>query len=63
MANDLQKYSVVPRKTLITYLPDIDDKYMNHLMRGILDGDGGIRAEQTIKNNRFAHYIAFCGNQ
>lgn len=45
MAKDLSKYGVVPRKTLITYLPQIDNQYMNHLMRGILDGDGCIRAE------------------
>ena len=63
MANDLQNYGVVPRKSLITYLPNIEDKYMNHLIRGILDGDGSIRAEQTTINNRFAHYIGFCGSQ
>jgi hypothetical protein len=34
---------------------------MNHLIRGIFDGDGSIRAIQTDKNNRFAHYINFCG--
>lgn len=61
MANDLAKYGVVPRKSFHTYLPSIDDKYMNHLMRGILDGDGSIRAEQTVIRNRFAHYIGFCG--
>lgn len=63
MANDLEQYGVVPRKSLLTYLPNIDDIYMNHLIRGILDGDGSIRAQQTETNNRFAHYIGFCGNQ
>ena len=63
MAMDLKKYGVVPRKSLTTYLPQIDDKYMNHLIRGILDGDGSIQAEQTQINNRFAHYIGFCGNK
>lgn len=63
MAEDLAKYGVVPRKSFITYLPQIDDQYMNHLIRGILDGDGSIRAEQTNINNRFAHYIGFCGNE
>lgn len=62
MAKDLQQYGVIPRKSLTTYLPNIDDKYMNHLVRGILDGDGSIRAQQTEINNRFAHYISFCGN-
>lgn len=63
MAIDLEQYGVIPRKSLFTYLPHIDDKYMNHLIRGILDGDGSIRAEQTQVNNRFAHYIGFCGNE
>ena len=63
MAADLEKYGVIPRKSLSTYLPQIDDKYMNHLIRGILDGDGSIRAEQTQINNRFAHYIGFCGSE
>lgn len=63
MAKDLQQYGVIPKKSSFTYLPQIDDKYMNHLIRGILDGDGSIRAEQTNKNNRFAHYISFCGSK
>ena len=63
MALDLEQYGVVPRKSLSTYLPKIDDRYMNHLIRGILDGDGSIRAEQTQINNRFAHYIGFCGSE
>ena len=63
IANDLQQYGVVPRKSLLTYLPNIEDKYMNHLMRGILDGDGSIRAQQTDINNRFAHHISFCGSR
>lgn len=63
MAADLEQYGVVPRKSLFTYLPKINDKYMNHLIRGILDGDGCIRAEQTQVNNRFAHFISFCGNE
>ena len=61
MAEDLAKYGIVPRKTLTTYLPQIDEKYMPHLLRGILDGDGSIRAVQTEQQNRFAHYIGFCG--
>jgi len=63
MATDLEKYGVIPRKSLFTYLPQIDNEYMNHLIRGILDGDGSIRAEQTQVNNRFAHYIEFCGSR
>lgn len=61
MAKDLSYYGIIPRKTLTTYLPTIDDKYLHHLIRGIFDGDGSLRAVQTNINNRFAHYIAFCG--
>lgn len=61
MAKDLAQYGVVPRKSAITYLPKINDTYMNHLIRGIFDGDGSIRAIETQQNNRFAHYIGFCG--
>ena len=61
MAEELSQYGIVPRKTSTTYLPKIDDKYLHHLIRGIFDGDGSIRAIQTNINNRFAHYIAFCG--
>lgn len=61
MAKDLEQYGVVPRKSALTYLPQIDDTYMNHLIRGIFDGDGSIRAIETKQNNRFAHYISFCG--
>lgn len=61
MAEDLLKYGVCEQKTTSCYLPILDDKYMNHLIRGILDGDGNIKAHQTNVNNRFAHAISFCG--
>lgn len=61
MAQDLAQYGVIPRKSYLTYLPKIDDKYMGHLIRGIFDGDGSLRAQQTDINNRFAHYLGFCG--
>lgn len=61
MAKDLEKYGIVPRKSLITYLPtNIEDKWMPHLIRGILDGDGHIAAHQ--KGKRFMHKISFCGS-
>lgn len=63
MAQDLAKYGVIPRKSLYTYLPQINEDYMNHLIRGIFDGDGSIRAVETDKSNRFAHYIGFCGSE
>ena len=62
MANDLAKYGVVPRKSYNTYLPQIPDEWMPHLIRGIFDGDGSISAKLNPKEpNRFYHAISFCG--
>lgn len=62
MAQDLAQYGVVPRKSYITYLPtNIEQQYMSHLIRGILDGDGNIQAKLN-KDNRFLHSISFCGS-
>lgn len=65
MADDLKQYGVVPRKSYITYLPKINDIYMSHLIRGILDGDGSILAKPSSKqdgHNRYLHSISFCGS-
>ena len=42
MANDLEKYGVIPRKSYFTYLPKVSDDLMPNLIRGIFDGDGSI---------------------
>lgn len=61
MAEDLATYGIVPRKSYITYLPtNIDNKWMSHVIRGILDGDGHIAAHQN--GTRFLHGISFCGS-
>lgn len=61
MAQDLEEYGVVPRKSFETYLPNIDDSLMPHLLRGILDGDGSIKSNQTNIRGRYAHAISYCG--
>ena len=64
MAEDLAKYGVVPRKSYNTYLPQVPNQYMWHLIRGIFDGDGSILAKPNPNNdghNRFLHSISFCG--
>lgn len=40
--NDLQKFNIVPRKSLIYTFPDyvLNHKLCHHFMRGYLDGDG-----------------------
>ena len=61
MATDLSNYGVVPNKSLITYLPLLtDDKFMPHLIRGIMDGDGSIFMKEIDK--KFIHAISFCGS-
>lgn len=64
MADDLQQYGVVPRKTELTYLPaNIPSNMMPHLIRGIFDGDGSIQAHINEKDpsKRFLHDFSFCG--
>ena len=64
MAEDLAKYGVIPRKSYYTYLPEIPNQYMWHVLRGIFDGDGSILAKPSPNkdgHNRFLHSISFCG--
>lgn len=62
MADDLAKYGVIPRKTLHTYLPQIDAQYRSHLVRGIFDGDGSIQAKSNPNDQgRYLHALSFCG--
>lgn len=61
MAKDLEKLGVTPRKSFNTFLPEINKCLYNHLIRGILDGDGNISAH-LIQSGRFLHKIAFCGS-
>jgi len=51
MSNDLKKYGVVNNKTYIgTYLPELKNSLMPHLIRGIFDGDGTVYMD---KNENF----------
>lgn len=61
MAEDLAKYGVIPRKSYYTYLPQVSDKMMPHLIRGIFDGDGSIMSKPSPNSNKFLHSISFCG--
>lgn len=62
MAMDLQQYGIQENKTLTTSLPVIETKYMKHLIRGILDGDGNITSSITAQN-KHKHAISFCGTE
>lgn len=63
IAKDLLKYGITPRKSFNSSLPKIDDSYMSHLIRGILDGDGSVQAKQTNIRNRYRHNVGFCGTK
>ena len=58
MVNDLEKYYVIPQKTKLTQLPVLEEKYMPHLIRGILDGDGWVYRQSSKKV-----YFGFCGSE
>jgi hypothetical protein len=45
MSSDLSKYGIIPRKSDKTYLPQIRDDLMVHLIRGIFDGDGTVYSQ------------------
>ena len=60
MAKDLESLGIVPRKSYHTYLPNIPQEFLPHLIRGIFDGDGSFQAKQT--DRRFLHNLSFCGS-
>jgi len=39
---DIKKLGIVPNKTKILLFPHVPEKYLNHFIRGFLDGDGWI---------------------
>lgn len=47
MCDDLEKYGIVPRKSLITNnIPDIPKEYIRHYIRGFFDGDGSVNVHK-----------------
>lgn len=56
MADDLERYGVVPNKTWISYLPILNDDLMPHLLRGIFDGDGTVTIDKKYGCPHFAFY-------
>lgn len=49
MANDLEKFNIVPRKTKIYKFPNINNNLEKHFMRGYFDGDGGISINKNLQ--------------
>lgn len=57
MGEDLAKYNIVPNKSLIIRFPnDVDsiEKYLNHFLRGVFDGDGSIQFRTNGKRVKFS---------
>lgn len=42
MANDLEKYGIIPNKTFSIRLPNLSENMIRHFIRGYFDGDGCI---------------------
>lgn len=52
MANDLRKYGFTSNKSYDAYIPidQINNKFINHYIRGFFDGDGSIYLDTKNKN-------------
>lgn len=51
IADDLNNYNIIPNKTyLIKHLPKINEKFLSHFLRGLVDGDGSIYWNKKIKS-------------
>ena len=65
MVNDLKKYGVIENKSLKTIFPkNIPLEMYNHLIRGILDGDGSISYYTRPSKKTHIKAVRFCqGNK
>lgn len=59
LVDDLAKYGIVPRKSLILKPPQIESSLERHWIRGYFDGDGSIIPE--LKNGNAQ--LSFCGTK
>ena len=59
MKQDLAKFSIVPSKTFKTFLPILEKKFMRHMIRGMIDGDGYIG--HYIRNSLESNIICLTG--
>jgi len=58
LCQKLIAYGVVPRKSLIVEFPIIPKEYVNHFLRGIIDGDGNVRFVKRKRSPYFEITIA-----
>jgi len=50
MVRDLEKFGVVPKKSLIVTFPTVPEDYLPDFIRGVFDGDGSIYFDTRSKN-------------
>lgn len=67
MAQDLEKYGVIPRKTYLTdKLPEIPEDFLIPFLRGLFDGDGGLSiSEDNVTDVSFdftSYHYNICSN-
>ena len=64
IVSDLNKLGVFPRKSLVmTDLPNIEEKYLNHFIRGYFDGDGSIYSYIDKYDNRLRNGFEILGTE
>ena len=61
MAQDLQKYNIVPCKTYEYSIVELDEKLMSHFFRGYFDGDGSINCTHNNFHTPSSYNISISG--
>ena len=61
MMQDLSKYNITPRKTYTFVMPDLDDQFISHFIRGYFDGDGCITVEHEQYHKPSAYTCSISG--
>ena len=58
---NLNNHGIVPRKSMITKLPEVNEKFYKHLIRGIFDGDGSL--SYSMDKNYRRYNFSIVGNK
>jgi len=56
LVNDLNKYGIIQNKSLILEFPIIKKEFLNHFLRGYIDGDGGFYPYKKFNKKRNNYY-------
>lgn len=61
MCEDLSKYNIVPRKSIIYTPVEISEELTHHFIRGFFDGDGWIKDYERKNSNSFRVNVGIVG--